>query len=285
MGQCECFGRESTSRRQEEDVCKQKSLSAAQKEGICKQKPLSATLDELALEYGTDKSSKHHNYAQFYDRILKASRSRNIRLLEVGIGTVNHSAPSSMSFLNRYKPGASLRMWQRYFENAEVIAGIDTQEDCMFTEGRIQTALADSRCHESAAKALANIGFNTFDIILDDGLHEEAANVATLQCLHRYLSPDGVYIVEDVRRPWQLLPKLQAVLPTASFHVESLQSLKPKRKLVDSNAIVIFGGSSEQLALGSVAHYVRESLLESGGLVVGRIHIPGTYRWEDVIVR
>merc|ERR1711874_387725 len=99
--------------------------------------------------------------------------------------------------------------------------------------------------------------------------------MGTLQCLHQYLSSAGVYIVEDVRRPWQLLTKLQAVLPTYSFHVEAFQSLKPKKNLRDSNLIVIFG-PPELLVEGSVAYDVKQALIQAGGLVVGRTQIAGT---------
>jgi len=43
-----------------------------------------------------------------------------------------------------------------------------------------------------------NIGVEKFDIILEDGLHEYEANICFFKNAIKYLSDDGVYIIEDV---------------------------------------------------------------------------------------
>ena len=43
-----------------------------------------------------------------------------------------------------------------------------------------------------------NIGVEKFDIILEDGLHEYAANICFFENAIKYLSDDGIYIIEDV---------------------------------------------------------------------------------------
>jgi len=252
MGQC--FERDQTS-----------TTAAPQTRGMqysqtgAARKDAELTLDEIAKAHRTDKSSKYHNYAQFYDQMFYKLRGSDINLLEVGVGTCMQ-APSSMKDYKCYKPGASLRMWSEYFSCAGMIAGIDTQADCMFQEGNIRTALADSRCAESVTKAVTELGTAHFDIIVDDGLHEQDAQVETATAMIEFLSPNGVYVIEDIRRPRQLLPKLKLALPNRSFHVESLAKLNPKKRLPDSNLIVILPGQPEQAPEGTLAHVVKSIL-------------------------
>mmetsp|Transcript_3655 Transcript_3655/g.6711 ORF Transcript_3655/g.6711 Transcript_3655/m.6711 type:complete len:292 (-) Transcript_3655:8-883(-) len=224
------------------------------------------TLDELARRHRTDKSGRYHNYAQFYDRLFSRLRSQSIKLLEIGIGTVTTAAPSSMnSYVRSYKPGASLRMWSDYFQNASLIAGIDTQEDCIFQEGRIRTALADSRCAESVGRAMLEFGEPRFDIIIDDGLHERNAQLETFECMRSYLAPDGVYLIEDIRRPTLLIKELRASLPSHTLHLEPLSRLRQNKKKIppDSNVVVILSCSADTAAQDSVAQIVGSVLSDA----------------------
>lgn len=205
------------------------------------------TLDELALKHRTDKSSRSHNYAQFYDRIFTKLREEPISFLEVGVGTTATASASSMITMGKaYHPGASLRMWAEYFPNARIIAGIDTEEDCLFQEGNVRTALADSRSSESVANALIELGTARFDIILDDGLHDQVSQLQTIKAMFSALAPGGVYIIEDIFRPALLLSKLQEQFPHCRFHVETFAKLRPKKRLHDSNIIVILPEQIEQ---------------------------------------
>mmetsp|Transcript_100867 Transcript_100867/g.314444 ORF Transcript_100867/g.314444 Transcript_100867/m.314444 type:complete len:223 (+) Transcript_100867:112-780(+) len=219
-----------------------------------------ATLDEIAVLHRTDKSSRRHNYAQFYDRIFSGVRTKDVRLLEVGIGTAD-----TMGFMGKtYLPGASLRMWAQYFPNAQLVAGIDTDPECLFQEGCIRTALADSRDRESVAAALRELGTEQFDVILDDGLHTQAAQMDTLQALHHTLDPYGVYVIEDIRRPELLLSKLQGLLPGHRLHLEPFASLQPRKRLLDSNVVVALPGCPEGSPEGTVAGAVLAALSRGG---------------------
>src|SRR5690349_7888933 len=62
------------------------------------------TLDELAIKYGSDKSSKEHGYMNFYENILPKSPTS---ILEIGI-----------------LKGASMRVWKDYFPEAKLF-GLD----------------------------------------------------------------------------------------------------------------------------------------------------------------
>lgn len=70
------------------------------------------TLDELALKYGTDKSSRDHGYTRHYEHIMNPFRGRSILLVEIGVAS-----------------GASLLMWREYLGIQARIVGVDIRSD------------------------------------------------------------------------------------------------------------------------------------------------------------
>jgi cephalosporin hydroxylase len=143
-------------------------------------------LCELAQKYKCDKafdpSLEHcHTYTPVYHQLYDGTQDHVRAVLEVGVNT-----------------GASLRMWQEYFPQAAII-GLDIDPQCLFWERRIKCFRADQRDQASlrAALHLANVAM--YDLIIDDGSHELADQITTMQYLARWLSPDGLYFIEDVR--------------------------------------------------------------------------------------
>jgi SAM-dependent methyltransferase len=160
---------------------------------------------KLCDEHGTDKgelssvsnpySWESHSYADFYDLIFNHRRRSIDSVLECGIGTTNTDIPNNMG--EHGNPGASLRVWRDYFPNADVI-GIDIDDDVMFSENRIETYCVDQTSAASIDDFLSATDVDTFDVIVDDGLHEYHANVSLFEHTIDRLSDDGVYIIEDV---------------------------------------------------------------------------------------
>jgi hypothetical protein len=144
-------------------------------------------LCELAKKHGTDKGGWHllagdtcHNYTQLYDRLLMAHVDRVKSVLEIG---VNY--------------GPSLRMWRDYFPNARII-GLDCNAECLFHEERIDCFAADQYNAESLEGALNLAGIAQYDLIIDDGSHEEAHQVFSANVLSHRLAPNGIYVIEDI---------------------------------------------------------------------------------------
>jgi len=136
------------------------------------------TLDDLAIKYGTDKSSKGHSYCQYYDMILTPIRKQPVKLLEIGIDK-----------------GASLLMWRDYFENGE-IHGIDIRDGYEYLNG-VTTHVVD----QSSFADLFFFGEQYpyyFDIVVDDGSHMSSDMIKTFSLLFQYLKPSGYYIIEDL---------------------------------------------------------------------------------------
>lgn len=138
----------------------------------------SSSLAELGRLYGSDKPVQ---YAPFYD-ILLESRQASVRsVFEIGI----------------FK-GGSLRMWRDYFFRAQIY-GMDINPDALFTEERIRTFQGDQASAGAIRKVADTCG--PFDLIVEDGSHKPGHQVMNAEFLMPYLSPCGLYIIEDINPP------------------------------------------------------------------------------------
>ncbi len=147
-------------------------------------------LCELAVKYGCDKTpSIHHRYTPYYHELLQGRTIRAV--LEIGI----------------FK-GASLRMWRDYFPEA-LIWGIDNDPNCLVQEERIQSLL----CDQSDPVSLNEFGDKFcpyFDLIVDDGSHNEQHQKISFWMLFPLLKTGGLYVIEDVQNPTRLSEYIHA---------------------------------------------------------------------------
>ena len=95
-----------------------------------------------------------------------------------------------------YKTGNSLRAWKEYCKNANVY-GIDIFKEGLFEEPRIKTYVCDQSNPEQLNKLMDKLNV-TMDLILDDGSHVIEHQVISFIALEKYLSIDGIYIIEDI---------------------------------------------------------------------------------------
>ena len=158
--------------------------------------------------YGSDKGGllsnelnfvSFHNYTDFYHLLFGSMREHVKNVFECGIGTNNPQLKSSMGL--KGKPGASLRVWRDYFPNAKIY-GVDIDKEIIFQEDRIVTFYCDQTSKESIVRFLENASLapGSLQIIIDDGLHEYQAGISLFQEMKEYISSDGFYIIEDVRK-------------------------------------------------------------------------------------
>lgn len=157
---------------------------------------MSQLLFELVEKYGTDKTLS--GYTPTYSQIFTPIREKVNSVLEIGLGSLDASSPSTFAGNQRlfphYKQGGSLRVWRDFFPNAKIY-GIDVAKDCMFTEDRIETFLFDSSNKDYAEHYLKDL---KFDIIIDDGNHDPEYQIKTMQNLLPRLSSTGIYVIEDI---------------------------------------------------------------------------------------
>jgi SAM-dependent methyltransferase len=158
---------------------------------------LDKNLTDLMNAYGSDKGgfNKDHNFSDYYSTIFFDKKQSFKNILEVGLGTNNINVPSNMGLEG--KPLASLRAWRDYFLNANIY-GADIDRKILKDEDRIKTYYVDQTNPSSILELFKNIGDISFDIIIDDGLHEYNANICLFENSFKFLKKKGIYVIEDV---------------------------------------------------------------------------------------
>lgn len=136
------------------------------------------TLDEFALKYDTDKSSKWHNYTEKYERYFLPLQNKHLKILEIGI-----------------QNGFSLKTWKEYFPHANIY-GIDIEDCSHMNEERITTIQGSQNDVVFLVEVHANYG--PFDIIIDDGSHVSNDMRISFDTLFPLLHQGGLYIAEDL---------------------------------------------------------------------------------------
>jgi hypothetical protein len=137
------------------------------------------TLLECFDKHGCDKGSARHRYDKFYEPIFEPIRNEPIRLLEIGIFR-----------------GASIAAWLEYFPNAQII-GVDNfsrvppGEIKVLNNPRVSFWACDST---TIAPQIDKV-----DFVIDDGSHDPAAQLATLQRYRPLVKTGGRYFIEDIK--------------------------------------------------------------------------------------
>jgi hypothetical protein len=137
-------------------------------------------LNDLGLKYDADKSSRFHNYLDFYEQHLP-DRNFAGRLLEIGI-----------------MDGVSMKMWAEFYPKAEIV-GIDVvdKEHLYNDDWQLPRSIKLLTLDGTKAEDVRPLGM--FDIIIDDGSHFTADQQASFELLYYdQLNEGGIYIVEDI---------------------------------------------------------------------------------------
>ena len=203
--------------------------------------------DQLALLcdfYGTDKGESKeighpynwvsHSYADYYSRMFSHCRNGVRKVFECGIGTNNPNLASSMG--SNAKPGASLRVWRDYFPNS-LVFGADIDQEILFEEDRIKTFYIDQCNPQSIQNFWKLAAADDFDFMIDDGLHTFEAGSTLFRYSIDRLSPNGIYVIEDVSM--KNLPKFKVFFGQLDYVVDYVILEKPNSILLDNNLIVI----------------------------------------------
>ncbi|GAB3296475.1 class I SAM-dependent methyltransferase [Epidermidibacterium keratini] len=123
---------------------------------------------------------KWSQYFAAYENHLARFEGRPVRLLEIGV--------------NR---GGSLQLWKKYLGPRAIIVGLDIDPACkQVEEPQIHVRIGSQT--DTALLQSIDDEFGPFDVVLDDGSHQNAHQIATMEFLYPRMSPTGVYLVEDV---------------------------------------------------------------------------------------
>ena len=138
-------------------------------------------MKELGIKYGNDKFL-YHRYDIIYPTFIKSFINKNIKMLEIGLGSYQDDT------------GYSRNMWKEYFINPEIyVMDIDYE----FSDDIGIVIKGD----QSKIEDIANVGniCSDLDFIVDDGSHHPEHQLKTFDYLFRNnLKNGGVYIIEDI---------------------------------------------------------------------------------------
>lgn len=135
------------------------------------------TLDQIAIQEQTDKSSLSHSYTKYYDMFFRRYRLDPINIMEIGVWT-----------------GGSLRMWEEYFENGKVFA-IDYEDKSQHDTERTKTFIADQEYPSQLISAVSKMP--PLDIVIDDASHKSKHQISSFVTLFPLIKPGAYYVVED----------------------------------------------------------------------------------------
>lgn len=187
------------------------------------------TLEELATHYGTDKGI--WGYLPHYTRELEPKRESVRAVLELGIcgerDIPSYKGPKNVT-------GASLWMWHDYFPNAKIF-GVDIDLRWMVNTERIQSFQGDqgNPFHLEAIARRCFTSNGTFDLIVDDAVHDPSIHLCALHALLPFLAPDGLYAIEDVcpyKLPGGRIEEMTKWIP-AEYTCEVIETHKSEQLL------------------------------------------------------
>lgn len=124
---------------------------------------------------------KWAHYFPIYERHLTRFVNRPCTMLEIGFGS-----------------GGSCRMWERFLGPLARIVTVDIREECLRVDVGERIAVRIGDQSDPAFLARLHEEFGPFDVVLDDGSHVMAHVMASFGFLYPRMSPDGVYLVEDL---------------------------------------------------------------------------------------
>lgn len=138
------------------------------------------SLEEIAIHKATDKSSDIHNYCVKYEKYLPFDRLKEIKILEIGVAA-----------------GGSLDMWKEFYPNSTII-GIDIAPSSKQYE-KINENIFVEIGSQDDSEFLNQIveKYKEFDLIIDDGSHQQHHVIFSFEFLFNFIKNGGVYVVED----------------------------------------------------------------------------------------
>jgi hypothetical protein len=140
----------------------------------------SKILDEIGARAGTDKCSQNaaaHDYLRKYEFFFRPLRQEKFTLLELGV----------------FK-GGSLKTWEKYFAEAEII-GVDCEPQAgQYVTGRSKIIYGDL----GSTAFLETLPKLNPRVIIDDASHVWTHQLLALFVLYPTLVSGGLYIVEDI---------------------------------------------------------------------------------------
>jgi hypothetical protein len=137
------------------------------------------SLEEISLNYKSDKGNIYHGYLNIYEKYFSKYRKNLKNFLEIGLWE-----------------GESIRMWREYFISGNLV-GADILDLSHMQLLNTQIKICD-QSDRTQLQNLIDSTFNEFDIIIDDGGHWQHQQQITLGFMFPYLISGGIFVIEDL---------------------------------------------------------------------------------------
>ena len=203
----------------------------------------------IASRYRTDKGITlypFHGYTRHYHRVFSPLRHRPIAILEIGVARKR----------DRHDPRVScpsLELWAEYFPQATIV-GLDIDDFSMVRQQRT-TIFRGDQGEERDLRQVTAV-FPKLDIIIDDGSHASFHQQQALKTLWPYLTPGGIYAIEDLdEQP----VGLEASLPERPKTRDLLKDPSAVHKLIAEDSDIHLFGSPLRGAADTIAFIVKRS--------------------------
>lgn len=136
-------------------------------------------IGHFGSDVGCNDKGSSHTYLEIYDKLFEPFRN-GCSIMEIGLAV-----------------GDSMKLWDRYFENSKIF-GIDITVVFKAPLNGYNNDVKLIEVDATKPELLERIGSETFDIVIDDGDHQEKSQVATFNLLKLRMKKGGVYIIEDI---------------------------------------------------------------------------------------
>lgn len=138
-------------------------------------------IGHFGSDAGHNDRGSTHSYIDVYEQLLAPFRKR-CDILEIGIAQ-----------------GMGLKLFGEYLGPESTLTGIDISIifDTKEFDNRFKFVVGDATKPEIVEK----LGGKRFDVVLDDGSHMQADQVATFNLLKNSMRSGGIYVIEDILSP------------------------------------------------------------------------------------
>lgn len=169
-----------------------------------------------------------HTYLPVYEELVAPYRGRpSLHVLEIGV----------------FK-GQSIRMWERYFGPEAMVYGIDCELQPVGGMADLRPMIAEGTHHllildaNNKSELDARLGDLKFDIIIEDASHALEHQLGIYANLRDRLTPDGLYVIEDIDRLDEVQPRFTNIDPSRRVRIFDRRHLRGRF----DDVLVVIGG-------------------------------------------
>jgi cephalosporin hydroxylase len=142
------------------------------------------TLDQIGIQFKSDKTSQHHNYLVHYERHFEHLKNQPFTLVELGYGGYEY----------KDRGGSGARTWLYYFGKANVIS-IDLYKKTNLPDSPRFTFYQASQDDELLASIITK---HDPDVFIDDASHVCDLTIKSFEIVFPLLKSGAWYVIEDI---------------------------------------------------------------------------------------